>query len=143
MAQITTIALNARRHRVLKKAVSDANLPIVDLGYAMGEALGSLQLARQNELLQTAQTLSIGLGPGLSHDEYSERVKILDEKVTTIETLRKSNPRQAAQEMVAAHEQLNEALSDDSRQRGAVADAVTAFVDNAEAVRAAFASGKT
>ena len=59
--------------------------------------------------------------------------------MNALEALRRSDPRQAARDMVKAHEELALALKDDRRQMQAVIASVRAFVDKAKAVREAFA----
>jgi lactam utilization protein B len=66
-------------------------------------------------------------------------LNLIEAKVNSLEALRRSDPRQAALDMVKAHEELARALKDDRRQTQAVVTSVRAFVDKAKAVREAFA----
>ncbi len=135
---VTTAVLNARRFEILKDGVSAANEPVVQLGSAMGEVLDAIRTARTNELRLTADFLVAELGPAFGSAEYVSRLDLVEGKVGALEALRRSNPRQAAQDLVSAHEALARALKDDRRQAQAVVAAVRAFVDKAKEVREAF-----
>jgi hypothetical protein len=138
-AAVTTAALNARRYKMLKEGVTAANGPVAQLGRAMGEALDAIRMARANELRLNADFLVAELGPKFDSADYVSRLTLVEDKVNSLETLQRSDPRKAAEDMVAAHEALTRALNDDRRQTQAVVTSVKAFVDKAKAVREAFA----
>lgn len=135
---LTTAALNARRFEILKDGVSAAKEPVAQLGGAMGETLEAIRIARGNELRVTADLLAGDLGPAFSSADYAGRLNLVEGKVQALEALRRSSPRQAAQDLVKAHEGLARALKDEKRQAQAVAAAVRTFVDKAKEVREAF-----
>jgi hypothetical protein len=139
-ATVTTAWLNQRRFEILKTGVTAANEPVKELGDAMGATLAAIRTARANELRLTAVDLTKGLGPAFGSADYMTRLNLIEGKVNSIEALRRSDPCQAAQEMVRAHNELTRALNDDSRQVQTVADSVRTFVDKARAVRDAFGS---
>jgi hypothetical protein len=138
LATVTTAWLNQRRFEILKNGVTAANEPVKQLGDAMGATLAAIRTARANELRLTAVELTKGLGPAFGSADYMTRLNLIEGRVNSIDALRRSDPRQAAQEMVKAHNELTRALNDDSRQVQAVVDSVRTFVDKAKAVREAF-----
>jgi len=135
--------LDARRYEVLRGGVLDAKEPVSTLGQALGETLDALRAARARELQLAASRLSTGLGPRMDAGAYAARLDALRSRVATLEALRRADPRQAAADMVAAHDALARALADRSRQAKAVADAVKVFVEKAKALGDAFAVGKS
>jgi len=139
-ASITGAILDTRRYQVLKAGVTAAKEPVRILGSAMGDALDALRTARANELRLTADHLSAGLGPNLDSGSYAVRLEALQVKIDDLEALRRANPKEAAAEMVAAHDVLAQALSDDTRNIEGVIATVKTFVDQAKAVRDAFAA---
>jgi hypothetical protein len=133
-----TAALNLRRYEILRDCVKAANEPVTQLGRAVGETLDAIRTARANELRLMAVDLTLELGPAFSRAEYLSRLNLIEGKVNSLEALRQSDPRQAAQDMVRAHDELARALQSDSRQAQAVGTSVQTFVDKAKAVREAF-----
>lgn len=131
-------ALDTRRYWALREGVNDANGAVATLGNALGVALDSLKTARANELRSTADLLVEELKPGVESTAYVTRVGLLESRTDAIDALRRSDPREAAREMVEAHEQLARALRDDKRQVTAVTTSIQTFVDKAKAVRDAF-----
>lgn len=132
---LTTAALNARRYEILRSGVTVAQDPVTQLGRAMGDTLDAIRTARANELRLTADFLTAELGPGVDRAEYVSRLTLIETKVNALETLRRSDPRQAVRVMVAAHETLKRALNDDARQAEAVVASVRLFMDKARAAR--------
>jgi hypothetical protein len=74
----------------------------------------------------------------MSTEQYAATLKQVEEDVTTLESLRRSDPAGAAAELVKAHEALATALLDSRRQGSAVSEAVKTFREKAEAVEQAF-----
>lgn len=137
-AAATTAGLNSRRYKILKNGVIAANKAVADLGDAMGDVLNAIRTARANELRLTADFLTSELGPSFTSAEYMTRLTLIESKVDSLEALRRSGPRQAAKEMVKAHDDLARALMDDRRQVQGVGNSVRTFVDKAKAVQEAF-----
>jgi hypothetical protein len=140
-AAVTGAALDTRRYQVLKAGVTTAKQPVAVLGGVMGDALDALRAARADELQPTAVRLGEGLGPKLGGEAYAVRLDALQGKVAALEALRRATPKQAATDMVAAHDALAQALADNSRQVDTVVSTVKTFVDKAKAVHEAFVTG--
>jgi len=134
----TTATLNARRYNILRGGVIAANEPVTQLGGAIGETLEAIRTARANELRQYADDLMAELGPAFGSADYASRLNLIEGKVNSLEALRRSDPRQAAQDMVKVHEELALAFKDNRRQMQPVIASVRAFVDKTKAVREAF-----
>ena len=133
---LTAAFLDQQRYEILRSGVSTAREPVAILGKTLAGTLGGIWMVRANELRDAANAEVRNLGTGA---DYPARLKRAREKVTALETLRSKNPAIAATDMVAAHDALAKALTDDSRQVEAVATAVGTFAAQAKAVKDAFA----
>ncbi|TSP13445.1 DUF885 domain-containing protein [Cupriavidus campinensis] len=132
--------LNQRRFDMLKRGVTAANEPVAVLGDAMGQALDTLRKARADGLLLAGTTMAGQINASMSPDDYTAALTTLQAKTDAIETLRRTNARAAADDMVKAHAALAQALNDDTRQVAAVVTALKTFREKARAVQEAFAS---
>jgi len=137
-----TAYLNQRRFEVLKTGVNAANAPVAKLGKTLGEAFATLRVAQALQLRTTANAMASGLVKNVSAKEYEERLALVERKAADLETLRRTDPRAVADDMVRGHEALRVALNDNTRQSKAVVEAVKQFVERARAVRDAFQGGK-
>ncbi len=133
-----TAVLNERRYTILRDGVTAANGAVEQLGQALGETLTIMRVAQAGQLKLTADHMALQLGPGVGGREYVERLSLVEAKAASLESLRRSDPRRAADDMVRAHRELARALADESRQGEAVFEAVIVFSEKAKAVRSAF-----
>lgn len=132
--------LNQRRFDMLKRGVTAANEPVAVLGDAMGQALDTLRKTRADGLLLAGTTMASQMNANMSPDDYATTLTTLQAKTDAIETLRRTNARAAADDMVKAHAALAQALNDDTRQVAAVVTALKTFREKARAVQEAFSS---
>jgi hypothetical protein len=139
---IAGAALDNRRYRALKAAVTSADPAVRTLGQSCGNALSNLRNARAYALYRSGNAVKSGL-QGADEATYAQRIALLQGYAETLEQLRRSNPRAATDEMVKAHEELRVALADDTRQIEPVATAVGNFAKKAAALQSAFAKANS
>lgn len=136
-------ALDFERFRVLRKRTAEAQAPLSELGKRLGTALDAIRDARVAELAEVAQMMATSLQAMPDQASYAERLAALQATTVAIQALRVSNPINAAQDMVKAHDKLVTALADEKRQVAAVGAAIKEFVEKAKALRAAMTAGTT
>ncbi len=138
---IATVMLDTRRYQALQREVKKARQPVADLGKNLGDMLTNLRDTQVNALRGTATELELKLGPQFDESTYATRLDALQSTATALEALRSVNPKEAADKMVEAHNELANALAENQGQAEAVLQATKTFFDKAKAVREAFATG--
>lgn len=135
VAYVALTVLDHRRYIALKKAVTEAREPVRTLGLSLGEGLDTLRRARINALNLSADVLAGAAETPQSQESYTRLLDAATVKINQVQELRMADPTKAAKAMVKAHDDLADALNDDSRQIKNVLAAVKAFQAQAQAVR--------